>query len=365
MFHVKHLAYSTPIDHPFVYNVGARLVRARLSAPGVVFTSEESMNKTDRLLAIVLELQRKGRQRAEDLAATFETSKRTIYRDILALCEAGVPIISVPGQGYSLMKGYFLPPLSFTTEEATILLLGSDFMAKNFDAQYRVAAESAARKIESVLPEALRNDVHYLQSNILFIGNMSARNPKEHVKLQQLRRALIDRNTISFRYHTRYHSDEKSGTHTREADPYALAYVHSTWHLVAHCHMRQDIRNFRIDRMEDLELLPRTFTRPANPKISMAEREEQPRTVIARALFDREIARWVHEGRTYFTIAEEETEDGLLVTLAIRQPDDILQWLLGWGSRVKILEPDTLRGRLAEEARAMLRNYQNVSSPVN
>ncbi len=105
------------------------------------------MNRTDRLLAIVLELQGKRRQRAEDLARTFETSKRTIYRDIQALCEAGVPLISTPGQGYALMEGYFLPPLSFTPEEATMLLLGSDFMAQNFDAQYRAAAQSASRKI--------------------------------------------------------------------------------------------------------------------------------------------------------------------------------------------------------------------------
>src|SRR6266566_4616246 len=154
------------------------------------------MNRTDRLLAIVLELQGRGRQRAEDLAATFETSKRTIYRDIQALGQAGVPLISLPGHGYSLMKGYFLPPLSFTTEEATMLLLGSDFMARNFDAQYRAAAESANRKIESVLPEALRDDVHYLQSNIRFIGTITALEAREQETLQLLRRALLDRNTI-------------------------------------------------------------------------------------------------------------------------------------------------------------------------
>src|SRR6184192_3376591 len=100
------------------------------------------MNRTDRLLAIILELQSKGRQRAEDLAETFETSKRTIYRDIQALGEAGVPIVSIPGLGYSLMKGYFLPPLSFTTDEATMLILGCDLMARSFDAQYRSAALS-------------------------------------------------------------------------------------------------------------------------------------------------------------------------------------------------------------------------------
>src|SRR4051812_8791041 len=109
------------------------------------------MNRTDRLLAILLELQAKGQQRAEDLAATFEVTKRTIYRDMLALAESGVPVVSVPGQGYSLVEGYFLPPLSFSTDEAIMLLLGSDFVGRNVDAQYANAAQSARRKIEAVL----------------------------------------------------------------------------------------------------------------------------------------------------------------------------------------------------------------------
>ena len=79
------------------------------------------MNRTDRLLAILLEFQRKGARRAEDLAATFETSKRTIYRDIQALCESGVPVVAQPGVGYSLVEGYFLPPVSFSVDEATML----------------------------------------------------------------------------------------------------------------------------------------------------------------------------------------------------------------------------------------------------
>src|SRR6266513_671723 len=158
------------------------------------------MSKTDRLLAIVLELQARGRQRAEDLAETFETSKRTIYRDIQALCEAGVPIVSIPGQGYSLMKGYFLPPLSFTTEEATMLLLGTDFIARYFDAQYRAAAQSANRKIASVLPEKLQEDVRYLQDSILFVSFEREGDATQQAKLQQVRGAMIDHHTLRFRY---------------------------------------------------------------------------------------------------------------------------------------------------------------------
>src|SRR2546430_9009069 len=147
-----------------------------------------SMNRTDRLLAIILELQGKGWQRAEDLAETFETSKRTIYRDIQALGEAGVPVVSLPGRGYSLMKGYFLPPLSFTTDEATMLLLGSDLMAQSFDAQYRAAAQLAGRKIAGVLPEKLRDEVHYLQSNIRFIVMGGPYHSPEPEMVRQLRR---------------------------------------------------------------------------------------------------------------------------------------------------------------------------------
>jgi predicted DNA-binding transcriptional regulator YafY len=314
------------------------------------------MNKTDRLLAIVLELQRTGRQRAEDLADTFETSKRTIYRDILALCEAGVPIVSTPGQGYALMKGYFLPPLSFTSEEATMLLLGSDFMAHNFDAQYRKAAEEASRKIEGVLPEKLRADVHYLQSNIRFIGAGLTYNPKEQETLRQLRRAILDRITVRFCYHARHSSDGPSAATTRSADPYGLAYFLNNWHLVAYCHTRQGIRHFRLDRMEDLELLSTTFERRADFQMG-GNQEGRERNLVVRALFDREITRWVHESRSYYVTSEEETDEGLLVTLRIRHESEVTQWFLGWGSHVRVLEPTSLRQRLAEEARLMLQNY--------
>ncbi|HVB60481.1 MAG TPA: YafY family protein [Ktedonobacteraceae bacterium] len=315
------------------------------------------MNRTDRLLAIVLELQAKGRQRAEDLAATFETSKRTIYRDILALGEAGVPLVSVPGRGYSLMKGYFLPPLSFTTEEATMLLLGSEFMAHNFDAQYRAAAQSASRKIEGVLPEKLRGEVQYLRSNIRFIVAITRDESREMQMLQQLRRAIIDRVTVRFHYHARYSRNGQGDEQTREADPYGLAHVGHSWYLGAYCHLRKDMRNFRLERMDGLELLPRTFIRPADFEVGPRAREEQS-GIIARALFDHETSRWVRESRWYDTISEEETAQGLLVTLKIRQESEIMQWLLGWGQHVRVLEPDSLREKLAREAAAMLQNYR-------
>jgi len=337
------------------------------------------MNRTDRLLAIILELQGKGRQRAEDLAATFETSKRTIYRDILALGEAGVPIVSIPGRGYSLMKGYFLPPLSFSTDEATMLILGSDLMAQSFDAQYRSAALAASRKIEGVLPEKLRDEVHYLQDSIRFVTTNTMEQPTEMEKLLQLRRAILQRSTIRFCYFTRHPSPSADAggdpgvttnhhhspaapaamapvQSTRDADPYGLVHFFNAWHLIAYCHLRQDIRNFRLDRIDDLVLLPKTFQRPANFKMDNT-RSDQRRRMLIRVLFDTEVARWVRESRSFYVTSQELTPDGLLVTLRPHQESEVLQWLLSWGSHVRVLEPEILRRRIAEEAQVMLRNH--------
>lgn len=311
------------------------------------------MNRTDRLLAIVLELQRAGKRRAEDLAATFETSTRTIYRDMEALSEAGVPIIAVPGQGYALMAGYFLPPLSFRTDEATMLLLGSDVMAQQFDAQYRAAAESAAAKIEGVLPGHLRDEVHYLQESIRFFA---PGDPAEHETLLHLRRAILERRTVRFRYTARNPSEPEPPAY-REIDPYGLIHFAGIWHVSGYDHLRRDFRNFRLDRIEELTSFDRTFVR--SPDFTTGRRPPvEGRDLVVRALFDRETVRWVREARSFFTVAEEEMPDGLLVTLAVRREEEVLQWLLGWGSHVRVLEPESLRRLIAAEAEALLEHHR-------
>ena len=84
----------------------------------------------------------------------------------------------------------------------------------------------------------------------------------------------------------------------------------------------------------------------------------QRKRVLVRVLFDKEVARWVRESRSYYTTSVEETPEGLLVTLKPHQESEVLQWLLSWGSHVRVLEPETLRKRIAEEAQAMLQNHR-------
>jgi predicted DNA-binding transcriptional regulator YafY len=335
------------------------------------------MNRTDRLLAIVLELQGKRWRRAEDLAETFETSKRTIYRDMLALGEAGVPVVSIPGRGYSLVEGYFLPPVSFSADEATILLLGADVMAQSFDAHYQSVAESASRKILGVLPDTQQGAVESLRERIQFIsGGPAARlgAEQQREKLQRLRGAIVESRRVRFDYHTRYSSNPVSnpvsnpGSNpgaapspdaptSRVVDPYSLAHVGGSWYLTGYCHTRRGQRTFRLERIDNPTALPETFERPAALRLR-PRRIEESSQIPVRALFAPEVARWVRESPSYFTLAMDDTPDGLLVTLAVRDLSEITQWLLGWGRHVHILEPAALRQLLAAEAEATLRAHQ-------
>src|SRR5260370_18631507 len=231
------------------------------------------MNRTDRLLALVLELQRKGQQRAVDLAVIFEVSKRTLYRDMQALSEAGVPIIAIQKKGYSLSEGYFLPPLRFTTEEALILALGSDFMGHNFDDQYRTAAQAAYRKIDAVLPDTLRQDVSYLSTNISFFAANSL-DEKQRESLRQLRSAIAERRTVHFHY-TKKMATSSEAT-MREVDPYSLARLANDWLLMGYCHLRQDLRVFRLGRIHQLKLLEKRFQRSVSFKPEWVTESEQP-----------------------------------------------------------------------------------------
>ncbi len=312
------------------------------------------MNRTDRMLGIVLELQSTGHQRAEDLAATFEVSKRTIYRDIQALSELGIPIMAMTGHGYSLMEGFFLPPLTFDSREAMLLLLGVDFMAQHFALPLQAAAQSAGQKIRAVLPAPVADEVQTLQDSVLFFTGGVPEPPGRRQTLTALWQAIASQRQVRFRYHKRHEAE----TSVREVEPYSLAHMVNDWYLYGYCHLRRSRRVFRLSRIADLTLLDDTFGQKA---VSPAEwiRPNMDKVCVIRALFDPAVTQWVRESRIYYMVAEEETAAGLLVTLHARREEEVFQWLLSWGGQVKVLEPISLQQKLAAAARQIIKNYEN------
>lgn len=309
-------------------------------------------------MGILLELQARGALRAEDLATTFEVSVRTIYRDVEALCETGVPVVATPGKGYRLMEGYFLPPLSFTADEAALLVLGGELVRDRVDPLLRRAAEEALRKLAGVLPPERRAEMERRRQG-LFFGSLATR--ADDRRLTLARRAIDERRVVRLLYH----AFRREQPEPRDVEPVRLAHLGDAWYLAGYCRLRQGARIFRLDRVDRLELLDERFEPGA--RHAAALRPERPALAYpeARVRFDRTVLRWVRERQPYSLLREEQTSDGPVFVYALRDERELLAWLLPWGRAVEVLAPGELRAHLADEARAIAERHARPLAPAD
>ncbi|WP_068621083.1 helix-turn-helix transcriptional regulator [Paenibacillus tuaregi] len=316
------------------------------------------MNKTDRMLAIMLMLQSRGTLRAEDLASNFETSVRTIYRDMQALSEAGVPVVGAPGTGYSLMEGYFLPPVSFTADEAVALLIGTDFIIHNFEENYRDSAESSRMKIEAILPERVRTEADRVRgtTRLLMDAESWARSSRENPTLGLLRTAVIKGNKVRFNYVKAIPGPSGERFSSRTVSPYGLVLLRGRWMLIAYCELRQEIRHFRVSRMQDISMLEEQAVRPADFNLA-AYSPPDDRELRVRIEADPELADQLREKGSYYVEQVTEREGRLIVDLRARHVNEILGWILSFGSRMRVLEPEAVRVKIRDELRQMAESY--------
>lgn len=208
------------------------------------------MRRADRLFRIVQRMRGRRITKARDLAERFGVSERTIYRDIRDLGLSGVPIIGEAGVGYSLPKGFDLPPLMFNEEELEALILGVRIVRAWADPGLAGAAEHALAKIEQVVPPHLEPR---LRDTALFALNFAAA-PATFARLGSLRRAVSERRKVRFSY-------VNAGGHhtTRTVRPLCLVFAAPLWMLTGWCELREEFRNFRLDRMDHLAVLSDTF----------------------------------------------------------------------------------------------------------
>lgn len=224
------------------------------------------MNRTDRLVAIVLFLQGRRLVRAADLAGRFEISERTVYRDIAALGEAGVPIAGEAGVGYSLMKGYHLPPVMFTGDEASALFVGGEMVRQFTDASLHAPTNSALEKLRAVLPPDRQDYVDRLarQTVIAAPAAGSGPDPAAPPWLLTVQQGVAQRRVLRMTYHGRDRDEDTC----RDAEPLGIVFYSGAWSMVAWCRLRRDIWHFRIDRIRRLELLAERFS--PRPDFSLA-----------------------------------------------------------------------------------------------
>ncbi|MCQ4087801.1 YafY family protein [Saccharibacillus sp. JS10] len=311
------------------------------------------MNKTDRQLAVMLELQRHKVIRAEDLAAQFETSVRTIYRDIQALSEMGIPILATTGHGYSLMEGYFLPPVTFSAEEAVALLMGTDFIEQRLDGEYVAIAKSAQRKIEAVLAQPVQDESMRIRETMkLLHTDQSVTGVKEKDVLGQIRKAILERRKIKMTYQKK----AEDATSQREIAPYGLALVQGHWTLVAYCELRQDIRHFRLSRMIELSVLDKRFAMPQGFNLN-DYRPKDDRILHVLVQADSDLLSTVLDSTSFYVEKIEEKEGCLLIHFRVRSIEELLHPILSWGGKAEVLEPELLRERVRGEIEKMIKRY--------
>ncbi len=301
------------------------------------------MNRTDRLVAMVMHLQGRRLVRAEDMAAHFEVSVRTIYRDIAALGEAGVPIAGEAGVGYSLVPGYHLPPVMLTGDEASALFVGGEMVRQFADASLSAPINAALDKLRAVLPRDRQEQVSRLTRQTVVMGRRghAGVDPAAQPWLLAVQRGVAQRRVLRLAYRGAGRTDETC----REVEPLGIVFYGGAWYLVAWCRLRQDYRHFRTDRVQRLEML--TESLPARPDFSLAdhlaEKMESAETVPARvwlAVRVQERAR----SESYATLVEERPRDGgaefSLYTFSLEW---LARWILAFGRDAEALAPVELR----------------------
>ena len=214
------------------------------------------MNRIDRLFGLVTLLQAQRYVPAGRLAAHFGLSLRTVYRDIRALGEQGIPVSFEAGRGYFLVPGYFLPPVSFTSEEASALLLLETLGATLADRSVQPLVAAALQKVRAVLRPPDQARLAHLAGSIRLAVPEYREHPTPH--LAPLQQAIAGRQVLELGYR-----DKQGHATRRRVEPIGLVFYNFTWHLVGWCQLRQAYRQFRVSRVQQLTLTTQAVTNEA------------------------------------------------------------------------------------------------------
>ena len=313
-----------------------------------------------RLITLIMTLQHQPNQKAADLAEKLGVSVRTLHRYFGMLDEMGIPIYAERGPygGFSLVRGYKLPPLVLTPEEAVAIYLGTSLVGEMWGRLYQESAGGALAKLENVLPDEQRAEIAWARRSLFATGMHRADPSAQAPYLEKLRHAAREHRQIGMEYQ----STTKSKSTQRQVDPYALVHRSGWWYVVGYCHLREAPHTFRVDRIQSLELLDQTFPPPDDFDVhAYLEREfaDQP-AVHAKLRFTPEGA-YLAKGNIVPWESLHENPDGS-VDVGLSAPD--LPWLasitLSFANWVTVLDPPELREMVHDWARSVVELYQDT-----
>jgi predicted DNA-binding transcriptional regulator YafY len=314
-------------------------------------------NTATRLITLIMLLQRRPNQKANELGKQLGVSVRTVQRYIGMLDEMGIPIYAERGPygGYSLVRGYKMPPLILSPEEAVAIYLGTSFVGEMWGELYHDAAQGALAKLDNLLPEEQRHEVAWARRTMLATHMHRVDQTPLVPALEKLRRAIRERRRVRMRYRGRSQPEPIR----RDIDPYALIHRWGWWYGVGYCHLRSAVRTFRIDRIHELMLLDETFD--VRPDFDVqAYLSTEPHTqahVRVRMRFAPLAALSALDDRAMWDDVEEQPDGAVIVTFSVPSLEWAVRTALSYGHHVFVLEPDELRRLVSERARAIAALY--------
>lgn len=318
------------------------------------------MNRIDRISAILIQLQSRRVVKASDIAERFGISLRTVYRDVKTLEEAGIPLIGEAGVGYSIMDGYRLPPVMFTREEAIAFLTAEKFVEKLTDANTFAQYQSAMYKVRAILKTTEKDLLEGMDNRIAVLKTPIQHNLPPNNHIQTILHAIMQKHVISLKYFASHSQQDTK----RDIEPVGIYYLASHWHLIAYCRLRDDYRDFRVDRIKGLTVNNDHFDAKhptLQQYIAQTAHEKQLQRVVI--MVDKKIHNYL-DGQKYYNgfIAEKEVDSRMELTFLSESLEGFARWFIMYGDQAEIITPDSLKDRVRELAETIA---QKVSSPVN
>lgn len=314
------------------------------------------MNRIERLSAILIQLQSKKIVRGQEIANRFDISLRTVYRDISSLNEAGVPIISEAGVGYSLVDGYRLPPVMFTLEEATAFLTAEKLVEKFTDNSTEKNYKSAMYKIRSVLGDAEKRFLENIDDHIQVLKNpyLPEQN-KPSDQLQVFLTSIAEKKVLNIIYLAGY--DQKISE--RNIEPIGIFYLADHWHLVAWCQLRNDYRDFRVDRISKVETTKKLYSKqhPTLKKyLQKKSRENELFKVVI--IVKKEIIKYFGDQKYYSGfVAEKDLGNKMEMTFLTSSLEGFARCFIMFGDNAEIIEPPALKTMIKKLATSIAKKY--------
>ena len=284
-------------------------------------------------------------------------SLRTVYRDVHALQEAGVPVIGEAGTGYSLMEGYKLPPVMFNMDEASALLTAAKLMESKTDASSSKHYSSALDKIKAVLRLTEKDHIEDIDEHIAVLQNPSINfEQPQDLFLQPILKAIANANVVEIIYTT----PDKEEKTTRKVEPVGIYNLGSYWHLVAFCRLRNDYRNFRTDRIEKFMITDEKIAKIHPPLQSfidqLSAKKEVTKVVIE---VERDVLKYLGEQKFYNGfVKQEDLGDFIRMTFLSGSVYGFARWLMLFADHVKIIEPIELNDMVVTIAENILKRVE-------